>query len=95
MNKRSDSPTPEDGSEEAIQSDSSGSENVVQIEADMSGRHIQHELDSVNQVLTSMSDEDDNQHESHSSAPAIQSIVQTLVGCTEKYLGDEIKYEPN
>ena len=40
-------------------------------------------------------------HQGHSlanshTAPthAIQSIMQTLVGCTEKYLNDTIKYEP-
>ena len=54
------------------------------------------ELDSVNQVITSLSDEETAAQPTQThEAPAIQSIVQTLVGCTEKYLGDSVKYEVN
>lgn len=56
---------------------------------------IHSELDSVSQVLTSMSDDDSAPKADAQTGPAIQSIVQTLVGCTEKYLGDSVKFEPN
>lgn len=106
MNKRSDSPIQEEivSEESGAHSDSSqngevghiivGQPDVGQVQFADSAHHT--ELDSVNQVITSLSDEENavQPTETH-EAPAIQSIVQTLVGCTEKYLGDSVKYEVN
>ena len=33
-------------------------------------------------------------HEEQAPSHAIQSIMQTLVNCTDKYLNDNVKYEP-
>jgi len=95
MNKRSDDVV--ETSEDATNSDSSGDQSHGISHAISTQMHS--ELDSVNHVITSLSDQDTPRNPETTSGPEIQSIVQTLRGCTEKYLGapisDAIKYEPN
>ena len=106
MTKREDTPVP---SPEGSQSNGDGEGNVTPAEVSLntvssspdSSRHqsIEHVADAIQRL----SDDDSQSYSNHSSPPQIEnqqnqqieSIMQSLVTCTDKYLRpDPIKYEP-
>ena len=110
MTKREDTPVPSpEGSQSNGEGDGNVtpaevSLNTVTSSPD-SSRH--HSIENVSEAIQRLSDDDSQSYSNHSSPPqggaieqiqpnpAIESIMQSLVTCTDKYLRpDPIKYEP-